>query len=258
MYPNETRVHIAILGGIAVLLILVVVLISTIVTYHRRKWAFHLENIGHQIICLDAERERIAIDLHDDLGTSLSGLKLRLQCIKPADAETIAILDFSKSQIDGIMHRLRVIAFNMIPDVLQRRGLEQALQELLNIITLSTGIVVYYEYNAPAFEHKKATHMYRMVQEILNNTIKHADASAINLRINKIKDIIQLHYADNGKGFNKNFVIREGNGFGLKNIRSRADLLQAKIYITTSPAKGVDYIIEIPADDPEKNKSDCC
>lgn len=247
MYPHETRIYIAVLSGLLVLLMLVVLFVITIIGYHRKKAAFHLKNIGSQISYLDAERERIAADLHDDLGVSLSGIKLRLQCIKTADADTFSIINFSKFQIDEVMQKMRRIAFNMIPDVLLQRGLNQALQELLNIMTEQTGITIDYQYNAPFFDKMKAIHIYRIVQELMNNTLKHGNATAISFNIRKIKNMIQLHFTDNGKGFNTGIVMREGKGFGIKNIMARADLLKAKVYITTAPEKGVDYIIEMPA-----------
>jgi signal transduction histidine kinase len=247
MHPNETRIYIAVLGGVLVLLVLVVMFVITIVGYHRKKLAFHLKNIGSQINYLDQQCEKIAADLHDDLGASLSGIKMRLQCIKAGDADTLAIINFSKYHIDEVMYKLRLISFNMIPDLFLQKGLEQALRELLSVMTDAANTSIDFCYDAPAFDKERAMHIYRIVQELLNNTMKHSGASAISCQVQKIKKTIQLQFRDNGKGFNKDAVIKEPSGVGLKNIMTRADLLRAKIYITTAPAQGAAYLIEIPA-----------
>jgi signal transduction histidine kinase len=246
MYSNETRIYIAVLGGLLVLLALVIVFSFTIVTYHRKKLDFHLKNIGSQISYLDQQCEKIAADLHDDLGASLSGIKLRLQCVKSGDANTLAIINFSKHHIDEVMHKLRLISFNMVPDLFLQKGLQEALQELLNLMTFATNIRTDLNYSAPVFDKEKATHIYRIVQELLNNTLKHSGASAISCSVRQKKSTVQLHFIDNGRGFNKDAVMQQAVGVGLKNIMSRTDLLRAKLYITTTPGQGVAYLIEIP------------
>jgi signal transduction histidine kinase len=246
MYSNETRIYIAVLGGMLVLLALVIVFTITIVKYHRKKLAFHLKNIGNQINYLDQQCEKIAADLHDDLGASLSGIKLRLQCVTYGDANTLAIINFSKHHIDEVMHKLRLISFNMIPELLMQKGLQRALQELLNVMTFATKISVDFHYIAAVFDKERTTHIYRIVQELLNNTLKHSGATAISCSVVQKKGALQLQFTDNGKGFNKDDAIKEAAGIGLKNIMSRTDLLRAKIFITTAPGQGVAYLIEIP------------
>jgi signal transduction histidine kinase len=246
MYTGETGIYIAILSGIVVLLALMGFFIVTIVRYQRKKVAFHLQKVKEEFFNLDRERERIAIDLHDDLGASLSAIKLRLQCVDDMDTENIKIIEQAELQIDKAMQRLRQISFNMMPGVLQRRGLNEALKELIELMTDKTGISVHYQSNIDAFDKNRSLHIYRISQEILNNMVKHANATTVDFTITKIKNSIRLHIKDNGIGFNKNAVIDKRQGSGLRNIDSRAHLLNAKIFLTTSPGKGVDYLVEIP------------
>jgi len=246
MYTHETGIYIAVLTGIFVLLILVVFFALTIIRFQRKKVAFHKERIKAEFNYLDKERERIASDLHDDLGASLSAIKLRLQCIKNMDEEGASIIKFSEFHIDQVMQKLRTISFNMMPGVLQRQGLNEALKDLIDIMTHSTNIKVNYQCSVDFFDKERAIHLYRIAQEILNNIIKHAKATVINFNILKIKNKIQFHITDNGIGFNKNTIERKSKGSGLKNIVARVDLLKAKIYLTTSQGKGVEYFIEIP------------
>jgi two-component system NarL family sensor kinase len=246
MHPDQERIYIVLVTGIAVLLTLVVILVVAIIGYHRKKSALHLKNAGGHITSLDAERERIAADLHDDFGASLSNIKVRLQCIRSGDPETLSIIKFSKGQIDEAMKKLRRISVNMIPDAFLEKGLDQALQELLEVMTNETGIAVTYSYKAPAFNMEKATHIYRIVQEILNNTVKHAGATGISFDAYQVKSKVILHYTDDGRGFNKDMIRKDPRGFGLKNVMSRAAVLHANVYITTAPGQGADYFIEIP------------
>jgi signal transduction histidine kinase len=247
MYSSETRIYIAVLIGVLILLTLMTFFIVTIIRYQRKKVAFHMEKIKEEFFYLDKERERIALDLHDDLGASLSSIKLRLQCLKNMDEENTSIIENSELLIDQVMQRLREISFNMMPGVLQRQGLNEALKELIDLMMYNTRITVNYQCNVDSFDNQESLHIYRIVQEILNNTVKHAGATLINFTIDKIKDKIILKIKDNGIGFNKNKEISTPKGSGLRNIDSRANLLGAKIYLTTGKDKGVDYLIEIPA-----------
>ncbi len=246
MYPHETRIYIAILIGVIIFLSLIGFFIVTIVRYQRKKVAFHVEKIKEQFYYLDKERERISKDLHDDLGASLSAIKLRLQCLKNLNNENSSIIENAEMQIDEVMKKIRHISFNMMPGVLQRRGLDEALKELIDIVTDNTDITVNYKFHAGIFEKNNALHIYRIAQEILNNIVKHSKATVVNFTIVKIKSAIELSISDNGIGFKKKEITTNLKGAGLKNISWRADILKAKVYLTTTPGNGVDYLFKIP------------
>jgi signal transduction histidine kinase len=160
--------------------------------------------------------------------------------------ESRKIIDFCKSHFDDLIVRLKRISFSMVPRTLRRQGLNEALKELVNIMSDSTGIKVKYRFDAAIVNEQMGTHIYRMAQEILNNIVKHSYASFVQFTVIRNKNIIQLHIKDNGTGFNKKEVVEKRRGLGLENITSRADLLKGTIYLTTQPGKGVDYLIEIP------------
>ena len=246
MDNNETGIYYAIVAGALVLIVLMGFFVVTIIRYQRKIVASHEENLKAQFDYLDNERERIAIDLHDDLGASLSAIKLRLQCMKNMDEESTSVIENSELQIDQVMQRLRQISFNMMPVVLQRQGLNEALKELIDLMTHNTNIAVKYRCDVDSFDKKRALHIYRIAQEILNNIVKHAKATSVNFAIVKAKNKIQLKIKDDGIGFNKNAEIIKSGGSGLRNIASRADLLKAKKYLTSGHGKGVEYLIEIP------------
>ena len=246
MHPFERRIYVALLSSITVLCLLVAILVVTIIRYHRKRSALHLKYAGSHIGSLDAERERIAADLHADFGQSLAGIKVRLQRIRSGTPEALSIIEFCKDQVDEAMKKLRRISVSMIPDAFLQQGLERALLQLLEVMTSDTGITVTSAYNAPAFNMEQSIHMYRIVQEMLNNTLRHAGATRISMEIRTVKNNVIIHFTDNGRGFNKDMVTREVKGFGLKNIMSRALILNAKVYLTTAPGRGADYHVEIP------------
>lgn len=246
MYSNEDKIYITLVTGIFVLLVLVVFFVVTIVKYHRRKVVFNLEKLKAEFDQLDQERERIASDLHDDMGATLSSIKLRLQCIKIPDAATAAILGFSEDQLDKAVSRLRQIAFNMMPGILQRKGLNAGLTELIDLITDSTSIAINYQYKVDQVPGGKAIHIYRIVQEMLHNVVKHSKATLVTFTVITVKNQIELHLTDNGIGFDKKIFIKNAAGLGIRNIKARAELLKAKIYLVSLPGKGVDFLIKIP------------
>jgi signal transduction histidine kinase len=246
MYPNETGIYTSVLGGLTVLVIILVFFLITIIRYHRRKAALSHEKIKSDFEYLDTERERIAIDLHDDLGALLSTVKIRLQCLRDLSEPNAKEIQYCEHLIDTIMQKLRNISFNMMPRVLLRKGLNQALQELIEVMTFSTNITVNYINNITVLNKEMSVHIYRIVQEILNNTVKYSKAPMLNFTLSKIKNNIELHIADNGIGFNKDVEIKKPGRLGLHTITARAALLKAKVHLTTKPGEGVDYFIKIP------------
>ena len=246
MYSYENKIYIALVGGIIVLLVLVIFFVVTILRYHRRKVAFNLEKLKADFDQLDQERERIAADLHDDLGSVLSAVKLYLQRVEARDEKSNAILRFSEDQLDKSVNTLRRIAFNMMPGVLHRKGLEEALTELINLMTDGSSIAVKVHYKASGISHANAIHIYRIAQEMMHNIVKHSKASHVSFSISKIKNRVELRIADNGIGFDKKLFINNSPGLGMRNIKARAEVLNAKISLVTMPGKGTNFLINIP------------
>ena len=249
MDTNESKIYIALLSGVVAHIVLLVFFVITIIRYQRRKIAFGEKKLHAQFNYLDSVRERIGIDLHDDLGPTLSLLKMKIGQLKTADNENRKIIDFCKSHFDEVIVRLRHISFSMVPRTLQRQGLNYALKELVNIMSDSTAIKVKYKYGAGVINEEKGMHIYRMAQEILNNIVKHSKATLVDFSVAGDQNMIQLHIKDNGTGFNKKEIVKKRKGLGLENITSRAELLSGTIYLTTQPGKGVDYFIQIPCND---------
>ena len=255
MPPRETQIYIAVLSGLIVLSFLITIFINTIVRFQRKKAALSRENIREQYICLDTERERISRDLHDDLGASLSAIKLHLHCLKNLDANNEKIVSGSELCIDNAMQKLKHISFNMMPGILKREGLNAALREMIDVMTFPARIRVNYECNIGSFDKEAAIHIYRIAQEIMTNIIRHAGATSVNFSLLQKNKLVELHASDNGTGFDAD-NIQKVCGSGLQNIMTRADLLKANLYLTAKQGKGVDYIIQIPFNGEGYHKSD--
>lgn len=248
MYPCETSLYHAILTGTLVLVSMVIALLAIILRYQQRKFSLHRTTVHAETIALEKERSRIAGDLHDDLGASLSAIKLSLHRLSATNEKEAQLITSAENYIDEAMLKLKRISFNLMPRVLERRGLKQALYEFIDMAEQATGIEIHFGYTCPELISDKNVHIYRIVQETLNNTARHSGAGAATVELVKWKKKILLRIADNGRGFNKTKALKNGAGLGLQNIMARADLLKAKVFLSTSPGSGVEYLIQIPED----------
>lgn len=253
MDPNETKIYITLLTGIAVLAILMAFLLVTILRYQKRKVEYHTQKLKEGFDFLDKEKQRISLDLHDDLGASLSTVQHRLDRLTNLDSSSAPIVKECEVILADTMHKLRRISVNMMPPILKRMGLHAALNDLVGIMTADTGIDVHYYCEPIRFTEETAKHIYRIAQEIINNIIKHSKATSLDFTIQQNDGTIRMLIHDDGVGFDDK-TLREKTGLGLHNIAARADLLKADIYLSHKKGEGVEYLIEIPAYEP-KNKS---
>ena len=244
MGADESKIYIALLTGACVQFILTAFFVVTILGYYRKKKALQLQKLKDDFHFLDKEKERIAYDLHDDVGASLSAIKFRLQMLPATDEKSLLIIEDSEALIDEVMEKLKRISLNMMPRILERLGLDEALQDIISILTYPTSIEVHYAYSVEIGK-EQSLHIYRIAQEVLNNIVKHSKADHISFTINQIKNKILLHISDNGIGFHPQAAMKN-SGHGLRNIAARVGFLNAKLYLTSSPGNGTDYKIEIP------------
>lgn len=204
-----------------------------------------IEGAQNMIQGEEAERTRLARDLHDGLGGMLTGIKFQLNTMKGNVILTEEnALTFTKSilQIDNAITEMRRVAHNMMPENLLKFGLNDALQNYCDVISENTGLKIIYQ-NFGFDERLDQTTeivLYRIIQELLNNTIKHANATQCCVQISKNDHQVNLTVEDNGKGFDVN---AQKNGIGLANIQHRVDYLKGKLDIQ-SDEKGTSTHIE--------------
>ncbi len=194
----------------------------------------------------EQERERIGESLHNGVAQLLYGVQTRLQLLKvkePADEKQLkTILNIVSDAINDT----RRIAFELVPAVLKDYGIEVALNELIRKIVKGDPHVSLEFSGEIALPEKLEFAIYRIVQELLNNIIKHAESTEVAIVISQQKDTVSLIVSDNGKGFQEAFPRRVSNGMGLKNIRNRVKLLEGRFTINSSPGNGAKVTITLP------------
>lgn len=197
----------------------------------------------------ETERKRIAKDLHDSLGGLLATAKLQLQSIQNEIEKLTDLQLFSKAEklIDNAHEEVRRISHNMMPEILTNMGLPAAIEDLAENINSSGGIKVrlYFSDKHLRLEETQEIVLYRVVQEIINNTLKHADADNIIIQMTSEDNTHTLTIEDDGKGFDLEKVKAE-KGMGLRNIESRVNFLNGKLDLQTSIGGGTSYQIQVP------------
>ncbi len=195
----------------------------------------------------EQERGRLARDLHDGLGGLLSGTKHQLSYLDPHQSENIEEgISKSIKQIDGAVEELRRVAHNLMPDLLMKYGLEVAIQEFAsrisnNALDIHTEFINY----SNSLSEEKQLIIYRIIQELVNNAIKHAEASEIIIQISQEENILNLTVEDNGKGFDhKGLNVKKTAGF--HNIESRVQFLKGTMNIISELNIGTSIELQIP------------
>lgn len=186
----------------------------------------------------EEERERIAQDLHDRLGGTLAALKLALK--RPDNK----VSDEDLAVVDEAVNEVRSIAHNLSTGLLKKYGLAEALQQLKLTIekTGKLSLNIYLNSSIATLGQSRTIELYRIVQELLNNTLKHADATQVSIQTNQDGAAFNLIYEDNGSGFDQS---EKSGGIGLENIKKRVKKLKGTLHIDSELGRGSIFIIEL-------------
>lgn len=197
------------------------------------------------------ERSRLAKDLHDGLGGMLSGIKLTLGAMKGnmvLTAENARLFSGALHKLDQTISEMRRVAHSMMPEALLRLGLGQALSDYCDGLSEnSAGLTINYQQFGMEERLSNDTEIvvYRIVQELLTNVLKHSEASEVLVQLMQQEKLLTLTLEDNGIGFD---VVKalDKQGSGLHNIHSRVRYLHGTIDVKSEPGKGSSFHIEIP------------
>jgi len=200
------------------------------------------------ILTEENERKRIAEDLHDGLGPVLSAVNLYFQAYLDApEIQKPEIETRLKNIIETVITDVSRISHNISPHILEKFGLITALDNFINQIRLTEKIRFNSDFEKiNRFDLKKELTIYRTINELINNTIKHAFATEINIKIYLSDNIINIDFADNGKGFDVNKMDQNTNGMGLTNMKNRINSLKGKISLNSIENNGVSVQISLP------------
>jgi two-component system NarL family sensor kinase len=198
----------------------------------------------------ERERTRLAKDLHDGLGGMMSGIKYSFLTMKQnlvMTPENQQAFERSMDMLDSSINEMRRVAHNMMPEALVKFGLDTALKDFCNDINGSGSLQVTYQsigLDTIIIEQTTAITIYRIVQELINNTMKHASAKTAIVQVTKTNETITVTVEDDGRGFNTS-VLQQTKGIGWNNIQSRIEYLKGKVDVRSEAGKGTSVHIEL-------------
>ena len=195
----------------------------------------------------EAERIRIGRDLHDDIGSMLATAKLYLQHQShlPKSHDTNWIMKADDVLTDTVKN-LGVIARDLVPTILHQLGLLDAIEAMVDVIRESSHLEISCQIeDIPPLSDSLGLHIYRIIQELCNNVLKHAEASSVGLELGYREGEIWIEFRDDGKGMSEE-ATGSKYGLGLKNIQSRLELMNGNIQISTDPLTGTHFSIRLP------------
>lgn len=207
---------------------------------------FQKELLANTIATQENERDRIAKELHDDIGSKLNIATLNVHLLKKKltlDEDTQTILDRLYEALNNSASRTRSISHELMPPVLQNFGFVYALEELQNSINGSgaVNINITNQKEVKIEDKLKLLHIYRIIQELISNTLKYAKATVVEVSFEESGENIILSYKDNGLGFDKN---KASKGMGFSNLNARTELLKGKMSYETSIGNGFSLLLK--------------
>lgn len=212
----------------------------------------------HQLDLIEEERNRLAMDLHDGIGQDLVVMKMRVSNAleNAADQSEINYLNQQLSALENTITDLKTILHNLKPKVLEEFGLEAAVVTMSNRIKEEfnlKGQVSFSGFNG-RMNNVFELNIYRIIQEALNNIVKHSKAGEFDINLLYANSKIRILISDDGVGFNYEDALSRISGFGLKGMKERIENYYGSLNIESSPDSGTLLIIELPIKE-NKNES---
>lgn len=210
----------------------------------------HQQDLAARSVLLaeENERRRIAAELHDGVGQIMSAARMNLDAVvrelQPLATEKLVKLERVVSLVDEGCKEVRAVSHSMMPNALLKKGLASALHDFIQkidqqVIKTQLHIEGLQERLSPETESV----LYRVIQECVNNVIKHSGANQLDISVIHEKEAVEVTIEDNGKGFNVNEV---SAGIGLQNIKARIQFLKGTLDIESSPGRGTFTGIHVP------------
>lgn len=201
------------------------------------------EMLQTSLLTQEAERKRIAQDLHDDISSKLNIVSLNASLVKEEHISVAEANALGKKIVDittTVLESSRRIAHDLLPPSLEKFGLEAALEELCDQVeaTRKFQVQASFNYEEETLPKDHELHLFRIVQELLNNTVKYADAKTVTLSLESTQNTVHLQYQDDGNGFE----LAEGKkakGLGLGGIENRAAIISATMKLQSQPQNGM-------------------
>jgi two-component system sensor histidine kinase UhpB len=198
----------------------------------------------------EKERAQIGKELHDNVNQLLTGTKLYLDVASSQPSMKDEMIKRSSENLTICMEEIRRLSSALVPPSTGITSFEDIVQDLLEPIRLATDINILYDVkdvDGNVLTGEQQLNVYRIIQEHLNNIIKHSGAKNVRMNVKHINHVIEVEIKDDGKGFN---VSARRKGIGFKNIQSRAELLNGKMEVISTPGNGCILLVSFPRDIP--------
>lgn len=192
----------------------------------------------------EQERQRLSRELHDGLGQRILAVKMKLERAEKATPDLkMNIIEDAKNLLITVSKEVVNMSENLMPPVLNQFGLISAIENLCEEVRAGNDIAVKFSFNdiPDKCDDNSKIYLYRIIQEALNNIIKHAAATKVDIEFNYENDTIKLLIRDNGKGFDTDLKRKTGNG--IYNMRDRAEILGGSFALSSMPGEGTVIIV---------------
>lgn len=256
---DNITVYIALILFAVIALVLIIILlffvsrkkiVSEKLAAQELKLKHKSDLISYNIETQEAERHRIAQDLHDDVGSQLNLISLGLHRLNKLGTtiekeETDSILLIT----EGVIDRVRSLSHDLLPPILEKFGLIAALEEIEFSFSKTKTIQLNFKTNIDEedslFSIADRLYLYRICQELIQNSLKHSHAKQIGISLLRQDGHVQLSFTDDGVGFNVS-DIKSGKGMGLMNIENRVEMLGGTMSISSKLHEGSSFDIHLP------------
>lgn len=250
LYGAEKKAYIILLIASIALLVILIGFFTAILKQLKRNKILFEEKINAEMVGREEERKRISKDLHDELGATITGAKMYLENFQTDLDKDKLIVSRAHAGISKCLELVKQIMNDLYPVSLDNYGLVSCLNESIEEINLTNRINIIFLNTVEDLETKilkgHKIHLFRIIKEIIQNTIKHSESKVLSIRFTESKDSIIIDTIDQGIGFEANDVDFRNKGHGMKNIINRVELIGAVLFLDARQKKGVHYTIEIP------------
>jgi signal transduction histidine kinase len=250
LHEPENKAYIILLIATISLLIILSGFFSSILKQKNKNRILYEEKINAEMIGREEERKRISKDLHDELGANLTGALMYLQSIQVQSDRDKEIVSNIHDNISSSLKHIREIMNDLHPISLDHYGLNSCLIEFIDEMNQLKNINIIFANSVDNLDQKVLSehkiHIFRIIREITQNTIKHSKSPVLSIRIVEQMKKIVIETIDQGVGFDANNNSFRKKGHGINNIINRVELMNGSIFLDARLQKGVHFTIEIP------------
>ncbi len=211
---------------------------------------YQKEMLNAAILTQEKERKRIARDLHDDISSKINIISLNSHFLTASNLSKVEITEITSNIIDvsaKVLESTRRISHDLLPPIFEEFGIHVAIEELCTNYSNSNSLKIVYQNSQKQaifdeIDKNNHLHLFRILQELINNSIKHGNATKIKIKLDKKDEKRRVTYKDNGIGFE---ATRESlkKGLGMKNIESRVEFLNGEFKIESAIDQGVQVVL---------------